>query len=244
MNQIGKQRKSILEKLITSLDDSDPVRAIAAGRYWTTLASRSCGLAALLVRFNRSSKEFHSIIDGFQNKTAQQIAKLALSNNRIEASFGLAAINSLLSPRNMPCTVQNAVPLISELSIGKKVSVIGHFSFVDSLRPLCDLHVFEEYPQVGDMPVDEVSDYLPKSDVVVITSSAIINHTIDNLLRLPRPSAQVILLGPSTPFAPLLFEHGVTVIAGIDVVDELSLLQAVQNGSDIHDFVRPVCILA
>ena len=67
--------------------------------------------------------------------------------------------------------------------------------------------------------------------MVAITSSTLINHTLDGLLALVRPGAIVMLLGPSTPLSPLLFEYGVTIISGTRVVEETVVLRTVGQGA-------------
>jgi hypothetical protein len=67
--------------------------------------------------------------------------------------------------------------------------------------------------------------------VVAITSTALINRTIEGLLALCRPDAYVLLLGPSTPLSPLMFEHGVDVLSGTLVDDVDSVLRLVGQGA-------------
>lgn len=40
-----------------------------------------------------------------------------------------------------------------------------------------------------------------------------------------------MVLGPSTPLSPVLFDHGVTFISGARVVDEVSALRTVGQGA-------------
>jgi uncharacterized protein (DUF4213/DUF364 family) len=54
----------------------------------------------------------------------------------------------------------------------------------------------------------------------------LINHTLDGLLAFCRPDATVMVLGPSTPLSPVLFDHGATILSGARVVD----LEAVTRG--------------
>ncbi len=63
---------------------------------------------------------------------------------------------------------------------------------------------------------------MAQADIVAITGSALINHSIERLLNLCRPESFVVVLGPTTPLSPVLFDHGVDVICGTRVVDRSS----------------------
>jgi uncharacterized protein (DUF4213/DUF364 family) len=72
---------------------------------------------------------------------------------------------------------------------------------------------------------------IPQADVVAITGTALINHTLDGLLALCRPDTLVMVLGPSTPLSPVLFEHGATIISGARIVDEAAVIRTVSQGA-------------
>jgi uncharacterized protein (DUF4213/DUF364 family) len=40
-----------------------------------------------------------------------------------------------------------------------------------------------------------------------------------------------MLLGPSTPLSPILFDHGVNILSGTRVVDEAAVLRTVSQGA-------------
>jgi hypothetical protein len=72
---------------------------------------------------------------------------------------------------------------------------------------------------------------VPQADIVAITGSAFINHTLEGLLSLCRPESFVMVLGPTTPLSPVLFDHGVEVISGTRVVDPELALCCVSEGA-------------
>ncbi len=95
-----------------------------------------------------------------------------------------------------------------------------------------------------DLPADEAARVLPPADVVALTAASLINHTIDDLLALCRPDAYVVLMGPSTPLWPGLFERGVhrtlrvDVLAGSLVTDIETVLRAVGQGATFRQLKR------
>lgn len=103
----------------------------------------------------------------------------------------------------------------------------------------------ELHPREGDLPAAQAATVLPQADVVAITASAIVNHTIEPLLALCRPGATTMVLGPSAPLSPVLFRHGVTAIAGSLVVDIDAALRCLSQGATFRQMggIRPVVMM-
>lgn len=71
---------------------------------------------------------------------------------------------------------------------------------------------------------------MPRQDVVFITGVTMINKTLPRLLELSK-GAFVVLVGPSTPLAPFLFDYGVDVLSGTVVVDDAVWRVAAEGGT-------------
>jgi uncharacterized protein (DUF4213/DUF364 family) len=64
-------------------------------------------------------------------------------------------------------------------------------------------------------PTEEQSQLLPNCNIVVLTGTTIINHTIDDLLFMCKNAREVIIVGPSTPMYPQAFKDtNVKILAG------------------------------
>ena len=125
--------------------------------------------------------------------------------------------------------------MIVEHGQGKNVALVGHFPFIPKLRPAVgQLRVIEQNPAEDEYPSSAAPDLLSQADVVAITSSSLINHTMDELLAYCRPESLVIILGPSTPLSPLLFNHGIDIYSGSRVIDESLVLQTVSQGASFR----------
>jgi hypothetical protein len=57
---------------------------------------------------------------------------------------------------------------------------------------------------------------------------------MDAMLDYCRPEATVMLLGPSTPLSPLLYDYGVDILSGTLVVDEAAVLRTVGQGASFR----------
>jgi len=225
----------ILDDLLASLHDDAPVRAVAAGALLTVVCSRRAGLASTLADRNPHERLPLKDVGRLHLKRARELAEYARSDNPLEASVGVAAINSLLEVDERRMRDLNAATLLADRGRGRNVAIVGHFPFVSRLRDSVGaLSVIEQVPVEGDHPAEAASDLLPRADVVGITGSALINHTLDGLLALCRPGALVVVLGPSTPFSPVLFDHGVSVLAGAYVTDEEAVLRTAGQGASFQ----------
>jgi len=88
---------------------------------------------------------------------------------------------------------------------------------------------------IGDLPAAEAERIIPQADVVAISGTTFLNHTIDALLSYRRPGALVVVLGPTTPLSPVLFAHGVDVISGARVVAPEVALRYVSEGKSFRE---------
>jgi hypothetical protein len=86
---------------------------------------------------------------------------------------------------------------------------------------------------------------LPNCDGAVLTGTAIINHTLGQLLDLAGSAKEVVLLGRSTPMAPRSFaETPVTLLARVQVADAEQMLSLVSEGGSTRQSrsaVRKLC---
>jgi uncharacterized protein (DUF4213/DUF364 family) len=119
------------------------------------------------------------------------------------------------------------------------VALIGHFPFVERLKTrVGKLTVLELNPQPGDLPVSMAAEVLPTAKVVAITGMTLLNHTLDGLLKMCAPDALVILLGPSVPLDPLLFDMGIDILCGSVVTSVDPVLAAVRQGATFRQVHR------
>lgn len=229
----------ILEDIIGSLKD-ETVREVRRGSHWTAVVSRCCGLASTLMR--ESCKEGQGEGEPFgllAGQPARKLARLSGSDEILKASLGLAAINSLVEVDLSRCADINAGDLLMERGNGKNVSVIGHFPFIDDLRRAAkNLWVMEKWQRPGDYPEADAETYLPRSDIVAISSTTLINHTLSGLLRLCPEKGLTVLLGPTTPMAEVLFAYGVDVMSGSMVIDQETALKYISEGANFRQLKR------
>jgi hypothetical protein len=226
---------TVLDDLLARLDRDAPVRRVLVGAYCTAVCSRGCGLAST-VATARPHEAMVRDAGRLHLKSARQLAEYAASANPLEASIGLAALNSLLQVDERLIVETNGFDLIARRGAGRKVALVGSFPFVPRLaQAVGELKVIELRPIEGEYPASAAGEIIPRSDVVALTGSTLINHTLDRLLSLCRPDAFVIVLGPSSPLSEVLLDHGATAVAGTLVTDEERALKAIGQGASFRE---------
>ena len=223
----------IIDDLLSTLNFDAPVRDIRQGPFQTAVLTRGCGLSSTQYEQEHHGSR-HPVADaGFLlEKTSYELAKLANSLNVMEASIGMAAINSLLEIDENTCEELNASDLLARHGEGKRVAIVGHFPFIPQLKKVTkELWVIERNPREGDLNEAEAENLVPKADVVGITGTAITNHTIKYLLELCSPRSYVVILGGTAPLSPVLFDYGPDAICGTKVINPGLVLNMVSQGA-------------
>ena len=236
---------SLTDELLTSLPDG-PVKDVRVGAFWTAVvvevdSCRRCGLASTLRDENHHHNGRPAVQDagGLTKYSARELAEFVRSYQPLTAAIGLAAINALLPMQTDLWRDRNAEDVLAQRGAGKRVALVGHFPFIPRLRErVGSLSVLEQQPRGEDLPAEAASRVIPRADVVAITGTTLINHTFDTLINLCRPRMRVLVLGPSTPLSPVLFDYGVDLLSGAVVEDVETVLRAVSQGANFQQVHR------
>jgi uncharacterized protein (DUF4213/DUF364 family) len=226
----------ILDDLILSLKKNDfPVKRVYTCVFWTAVISRHCGLTSTFRDEGPSHDRGIRDVGNLTRKTALELAEYAKSGNLLEASIGMATINSLIDIDESKCIEKNAVEIIMEKGQEKNVAIVGHFPWIPKLKEKTkNLWVLEQRLREGDWPAKEADRILPQCEVVGITGTSFINHTIERLLKLCK-KAYVVLVGPTSPLSPMLFDYGIHAICGTKVIDEEKVIRSISEGATFKE---------
>jgi uncharacterized protein (DUF4213/DUF364 family) len=226
---------ALIDELLSNLPQDIPIREVLVGVHWTVVCSLRCGMASTIPGDKPHGHEKVRSVGQLHKLSAHELADFARSDNPLEASLGVAAINSLLEIDEGRAVTLNAADLLVSRGQGMDIALVGHFPFIPRLRQVAHrLSVIEQHPSPGEYPPEAAVELIPQAQVVALTGSALINHTLDQLLSLCRPEALVVILGPSTPLSPVLFDRGATLISGTVVLDESAVLRTVGQGANFQ----------
>jgi len=230
----------ILEKILESIKKYYAVKQIQIGIHFTCVVSKNCGLASTMLR--EYSGEEDEMESGFLTlMSAKELALWVLSEKIEKASVGMASINLLIDIQDSKCIEMNASDIIKEKGKGKNISIIWHFPFVEELKGIAkNLWVIEKHPKIGDFPENDALKYLPQSDIVEISGTTLINHTFEKLISLCPSKCIKIILGPTSPLSPILFDFGIDYICGCKVIDANTILKFIAEGANFRQLKKQV----
>lgn len=235
----------LIDDLISSVRRHDaPATDVRVGVSWTGVWGRFCGLSktyGVPTVHGNYTRDMGYLTE----KTTLELSEYSRSWNLIEASIGVAAINSMIDCEG--ATDENVQELVLKEGAGRKVAVVGHFPFNQQLRKLAkEMWTFELDaalidPSQGVIIDTAAESIIPESEMVIITGSAVINKSMERLLECSRSAkAYTMVLGPSTCMNRVLIDYGADLLGGVQVVEpEIVLRKLSQTGGMLDSKVCP-----
>jgi hypothetical protein len=202
------------------------------------------GNAGVAYTFSENFLDCHSFFAGIRplkGRSTHEVLRCLGSSNMVEASVGIATANALINHEKEEKQGGDILDVL-ELRETDCVGMVGAFVPMISLLKarVGELLIFElhDRPAEGVLSAEKAFHELPRCDVALITSTSLINGTMDLLVEAAvKGCRDVVLLGPSTPLIPEIFKPlGVTMLAGLIITDPPCILQVVSEGGGMRAF--------
>jgi uncharacterized protein (DUF4213/DUF364 family) len=203
------------------------------------------GRTGIAFTFHQGRRGDYSRLRGLHplsGRIASDLVVLLDSPEQVDRAVGLATVNAL---SNSPQRKGLEGDFLGMLDIrpGEQVGMVGLFAPVlPRLRErTSSILVFEQNPAPGRgvdlLPEEDAYRLLPDCGVALITSTSIVNQTVDRLLAAAGKCREVVLLGASTPLVPEAFAGtSVTLLSGILVLDPVKILRRVSEAGGTKSF--------
>ncbi len=153
---------------------------------------------------------------------AEELLSWLTSVNYLERAIGLATFNAINSRVDRTLLEEESISLL-KLQASDHVVMVGYFApLIPKIKATgCQLTIIElDGDKPGVIAVGPGMAALGECDVAIITSTSIINNTIDGLLAALTGNRAAVMLGPSTPVCPEAFAGtGITQVSGAYVLD-------------------------
>ena len=232
--------------LLLDVIDVQRIEEVILGLTWTYSRTEGTGLAMSPAHTNGISGRTFDWPGSVKGKMSSEVAPWVRDWNPYKSSIGMSVINSILGQSN---DILNNAQILQpgrspnlavfehfyEQLKGKKVVIVGRYPGLDEALAGIEYTVLERNPGAGDLP-DAAAEYvLRDADWVFLTATSIVNKTFTRLAELSR-DANLVLMGPTTPWIAELDEFGVDYLAGIRVTDPQALKTIVSEGGGTRIF--------
>jgi uncharacterized protein (DUF4213/DUF364 family) len=239
-------KEDIYSLLLDVLVDEQRIEEVVLGLTWTYCRTEGVGLSMSPVNANGLTSRTLEWPGSLQGRKTSEVATWIRDWNPYKSTIGMSVINSVLNQSND--VLHDALVLkptgSANLAVfeyfrnqlqGKRVVVIGRYPGLDTCLAGLDYTVLERQPGQGDLP-DTAAEYVIRdADWVFLTSTSIVNKTFMRLAELSQ-DANLVLMGPTTPWIAELAEFGVDYLAGVSVTDPVALKTTVAEGGGTRIF--------
>ena len=209
----------------TTLAESVPrgiaVDRVVIGFNWTLVrAGDLCGIARSPSRGTEGARTIRPD-GGFAGQDLRNLAGNLKSLDPLRRSLGLAAVNAYWNRVDVPDAARDYVAprggLASIEAPGDGAIIIGGFR--GALKRLPKARIVEREPKPGDIPVNEAPEAYKSAETLAITAQTLMNGSLAPILAASHSVPQRILVGPSCPACPALFDHGIDEVFGAVIKD-------------------------
>lgn len=203
------------------------------------------GIAYTYFEDKKSCMVLNEAVD-YEGRPASALLEKIKSESTIERSMALALVNALNYEEalKLPEDKNNTI-LLEKFNIqpDTNVAMVGYFGplvdrfkeqnipleILDTSRGLGSMHDF--YKKLGNW-----------ADVLLLTSTSILNNTTEEILSHLHENVKTAMLGPSTPMVAEAFAHlPVHMLAGTVPLDSENVIKAIRHGMGtpvLHKFSR------
>ena len=190
-----------------------------------------------------------------EGKPISEILKYSLDRNVLKSAIGVAAMNALSQivieseDGASDQIIKNADGFdLLEIQPHETVSLIGAFGpYIRRLKIMGNpFFIVEKNPQT--LRSDEMRYYrsesemasaVEESDIVIITGTAIVNHTIDAILSSVTDGKRTAIIGPTASMIPdAFFKRGVHVMAGVRILDPDRMIKILKEGGSAYHLLK------
>ena len=190
-----------------------------------------------------------------EGKPISEIFNYSLDPNVLKSAIGIALLNGLSqwivesgNEREYELVKDRDGFDLLDIQPHETVSLVGAFApYIKRLKTTGNpFYIIEKNRQTlrpDEMkhfkPESEMKTAIEKSQVVIITGTAIVNHTIDATLSWTDNEKRTAIIGPTASLIPdAFFRRGVNVMAGVRILSPDLMLNILKQGGSAYHLLR------
>lgn len=191
----------------------------------------------------------------FEGKPVSEMINYSLDPNVLKSAIGIATLNSLSqwivesgNERDYEVVKDRDGFDLLDIQPYETVSLIGAFGpYIKRLKAMGNpFYIIEKNRQTlkpDEMkhfkPESEMNMAIEKSQVVISTGTAIVNHTFDSILSLISNGKRAAIIGPTASMLPdAFFRRGVNVMAGVRILNPDLMLKILKQGGSAYHLLK------
>ncbi len=188
-------------------------------------------------------------------KPVSEIIYNSLDRNVLKSAIGIAALNGI-SQWVIESGYEREYEIVKDedgfdllhIQPHETVSLVGAFGpYIKRLKTMGNpFYIIEKNRQT--LRPDEMKHFKPESEmrtaieqsqVVIITGTAIVNHTIDGVLSWCNGAKRTAIIGPTASMIPsAFFQRGVMVMAGVRIVHPDQMIKILKQGGSAYHLLK------
>lgn len=190
-----------------------------------------------------------------EGKPVSEMINYSLDPNVLKSAIGIAVLNALSqwiveSGNQREHTVvrdRDGFDLL-EIQSYETVSLVGAFGpYIKRLKAMGNpFYIIEKNRQTlrpDEMkhfkPESEMKTAIEKSQAVISTGTAIVNHSFDSILSLITEGKRAAVIGPTASLIPdAFFRKGIHVMAGVRITDPAEMIRILKQGGSAYHLLR------
>ena len=210
------------------------ILCLGLGYTAVNLSDGGIGLSYTHFEDKKSCMLLNKHID-YENQPAVQLLEKIKSDHPLERSMALALVNALNHNAALEYPEDKKNQMMFEqfkIGAGSRVAMVGYIGpLVDLLeQKKAEVEVLDSSRDMG-----ETKEFYARlgnwADVLLLTSTSILNNTTEEILQNVHQKVKTIMLGPSTPMVAAAFDHlPVHMLAGTVPMDTENILKAIRHG--------------
>lgn len=214
----------MLKQLLDTAEKKSVITEVKVYLNWVIVKSIDYAMSTLLSGMPGliEPQGMNTYMGDILGKNAVEVAEeFLVSKESLKRAVGMACLKSIL-PKPLQFEEGNAIDRYREFAQVNKTCFIGHFSEAQQWRSEgFPVDIVELFPRSGDIHWDNSHNVLGQAELVLMTGLTLVNDTFEEVIkRTPRARCRVIM-GPTVPLSPVLFDFGLDQIGGTLIDDPL-----------------------
>lgn len=213
------------------------------------LSNGSSGLSYTWIENTESAHELNNFNP--EGQTALETLKFIKDKNPLKKTIALATINALNHEycSSLPDDDKNN-GLFAQFQISDqtKISMIGFIKplYAKIKKTGAVIQCIDLNKQIGNQKI--FYSELKNADILIITSTSLLNASLQQIMKIKPPQTKTVLIGPTTPVCGDIFKNfGIDILAGSHTILENNdkILQAVAHGKgtlELKQYLRKIIL--